>query len=274
MEKQYNYKTVAKAITFIRERYEQQPSLDEIAEFVHMSKFHFQRIFTKWVGISPKEFLQYTTIEHAKKSLLKGQSTLRTSFDVGLSGNSRLHDLFIKIESCTPGEFKKRGKGLTIFLDEFDTPFGTVAVAETDRGISNLLFGSMDEFKTMEQYKESKFAYGVQKNGEKVKQYFSNWKIPAKQITLDLVGTAFQIQVWKALLHIPSSTLLTYQDIAGTIKKPDAVRAVGTAIGKNPVAYLIPCHRVIKSNGDFGNYHWHAERKVIINAYESVVLSN
>ncbi len=273
MENIYHYKTIATAIAYIRENYNKQPCLDEVAESVHLSKYHFQRTFKKWAGISPKEFLQYTTIEQAKKALLKGQSTLHAAYDVGLSGNSRLHDLFVKVESCTPGEFQNKSKGITIYIAEFDTPFGKLAVAETEKGISNLIFGSSYELMNIEHYKKATFKRELRKNGELIKQYFTNWILPSQYINLDLIGTTFQIQVWKALLQIPSSNLLAYQDIADKIKKQNAVRAVGTAIGKNPVAYLIPCHRVIKSNGDFGNYRWSPERKVIINAYESVVLS-
>ena len=274
MEDHYLYHTIEKAIAYIRVNYQQQPNLDELADVVHLSKFHFQRTFQNWVGISPKEFLQFTTIEHAKKCLLKGQSTLQTAYETGLSGNSRLHDLFIKIESCTPGEFKNKSKGLTILISEFDTPFGKAAVAETEKGISNMIFGSTDELGTIEYYKNASIKNQPGKYGELVRNYFSTWKPPESPIHLDLIATPFQIQVWKALLSIPPANLAAYQDIAGIIHQPKAVRAVGTAIAKNPVAYLIPCHRVIRSNGDFGNYLWDAERKVIINAWESVVLSD
>lgn len=272
MENQYHYEIIAKAISFIRENFRNQPDLDEIAEHVHLSKFHFQRIFKLWAGISPKEFLQYTTIEHAKKSLAEGHSTLQTSYETGLSGNSRLHDLFIKIESCTPGEFQKKSKGMKILIDEFETPFGKAAIAETGKGISGLIFGSPDELIKTEHYKNAEFIKGLGTNGEIIRKYFSDWKVPAKSINLYLAGTPFQIQVWKALLQIPSSRLASYRDIAKSVKNPTAVRAVGTAVANNPVAYLIPCHRIIKNNGEFGNYHWSSERKIIINAYESAVL--
>ncbi|TYP99121.1 O-6-methylguanine DNA methyltransferase [Tenacibaculum adriaticum] len=204
MENTYHFDTIAKAIYFIKNHHIEQPTLEEIANHVHLSKFHFQRLFKKWVGISPKEYLQFITIEKAKESLRKGQSTLEASYNVGLSGNSRLHDLFIKIEACTPGQFKQKGKGLQIYVGE--------------------------------------------------------------------IGTPFQLQVWKALLQIPSSYLLAYHDIAKMIDNPRAVRAVGTAIGKNPIAYLIPCHRVIKSDGNIGNYRWNSERKITINSYETIQL--
>ena len=273
MENQYHYQTIARAINYIRENYLRQPDLDEMAESVNLSKYHFQRLFKKWVGISPKEFLQYTTIEQAKKVLSKGHSTHSTSYEVGLSGNSRLHDLFVKIEACTPGEFLRKSRGMTIYIHSFETPFGGVSLAETNRGISGMIFGSTDELIAADHYKFAQFKKGLRENGEKVKVYFSNWNSPASPINLDLVGTKFQIQVWKALLQISSASLATYTDIATSIGKPKAVRAVGTAIGQNPVAYLIPCHRVIRSNGEFGNYRWSAERKLMINAYEYAKLS-
>ena len=273
MENHYHYNIIAKAIAFIRENYEDQPRLEEVAEFVHMSKFHFQRIFKEWAGISPKEFLQYITIEHAKRSLSEGRSTFEAAWDVGLSGNSRLHDLFVKIEACTPGEFQNQGKGLTINIAEFDSPFGKAAVAETSKGISGLIFGSADELKSTRHFKNARFNNQLGSNGQLVKNYFTGWKIPSEQIRLYLPGTPFQIQVWKALLLIPSSNLMAYRDIAEKIDRPGAIRAVGTAVGSNPVAYLIPCHRVINGNGEFGNYRWEPDRKKIINGYEAAVLS-
>ncbi len=272
MKDTFHFDIIAKAICFIKGQYLKQPSLEEIANHVHLSKFHFQRIFKKWVGISPKDYLQFITLEKAKESLRKGQSTLEVSYNVGLSGNSRLHDLFVKIESCTPGQFKKRGKGLTIYYGEIETPFGNTIIAETKRGICSISFDNqtIESFKT--EYNQALFFNKLSRNGKLLQKYFENWKIPTSPISLDLIGTPFQIQVWKALLKIPSSHLLTYQDIAKMIHNPKAVRAVGTAIGKNPIAYLIPCHRVIKSDGKIGNYRWNPERKIAINSYESIKL--
>jgi len=272
MDKHYHYETIARAITYIRHNYENQPSLEEIAEHVHLSQFHFQRLFKEWAGISPKSFLQYTTIEHAKKALITGHSTLETSYEVGLSGNSRLHDLFIKIEACTPGNFKKRSQGLIIYISETDSPFGTISIAETERGISNISFGPKEEILSLDQYKNAEFKEGLKTNGSLIKEYFKNWKVPSTKISLDLIGTSFQIQVWKALLKIPPSHLSSYRSISESINRPNSSRAVGNAVGKNPIAYFIPCHRVIRNNGEFGNYHWGEERKVILNAYESALL--
>ncbi|WP_130735003.1 methylated-DNA--[protein]-cysteine S-methyltransferase [Flavobacterium sp. J27] len=273
METNYHFEIIAKAIQFINSRQTEQPSLDEMANHVHLSKFHFQRVFRKWVGISPKDYLQYITLEKAKEALRKGQSTIETAFDVGLTGNNRLHDLFLKIEACTPGEFKKRGENVTFYTGTISTPFGDAFLIETQKGISSISFDQENIKKMKSEYTKAQFINELSKNGILVQNYFNNWKMPSTPICLDLVGTPFQIQVWKALLHIPSSNLLAYQDVAQMINNPKAIRAVGTAIGKNPIAYLIPCHRVIQNNGNMGNYHWGTERKIAINSFENIKLS-
>ena len=273
MEEQYHFDIIAKAISFIKNEHFKQPSLEEIAAHVHLSKFHFQRVFKRWVGISPKDYLQYITLEKAKESLRKGQSTIETSYDLGLSGNSRLHDLFVKIAACTPGEFKKRGENLNIYYHEITTPFGNAIVAETERGICSFSFDNLNLERLKTEYIQANFKIGLLKNGKLLQEYFNDWKIPTTSIGLDVIGTPFQIQVWNALLQIPSSNLLAYQNIAEMINNPKAVRAVGTAIGKNPIAYLIPCHRVIKNDGEMGNYRWDSERKIAINSYEAIKLN-
>jgi len=273
MEDQYHFDVIAKAISFIKNHHLEQPSLEEVAAHVHLSKFHFQRLFKRWVGISPKEYLQFITLEKAKESLRKGQTTLETSYDLGLSGNSRLHDLFVKIAACTPGEFKKRGKNLEIHFQEIETPFGVATIAETERGICSFSFDTLNIERLKKEYTQANFTNGLLKNGESLQAYFNTWKVPIAPIGLDIMGTPFQIQVWNALLQIPSSNLLAYQNIAEMIDNSKAVRAVGTAIGKNPIAYLIPCHRVIKSDGDLGNYRWSSERKIAMNSYEAIKLN-
>ena len=276
MENEHSFYTIKKAIHFIAENYQKQPDLDEIAESVYLSKFHFQRLFQKWAGISPKGFLQYITIEHAKKCLAEGRSTLDTASDVGLSGNSRLHDLFIKIEGCTPGDFKKRGKGLKIKYDIINTPFGKAGVAETEIGICGISFLEENEHFTeylKRDFFESEIVKGLGVQGSAVNKYFSDWKVPSRNIVLDLRGTPFQIMVWKSLLTIPSSNLIAYNDVAQMIHESGAVRAVGTAIARNPIAYLIPCHRVIRQSGQIGDYRWGRDRKAAIIGYENVRLS-
>lgn len=271
MENTYHFDTIAKAIHYIKLNHLDQPSLEEVAEHVHLSKYHLQRLFQQWVGLSPKAFLQYITVEQAKRSLTAGISTLEAAYESGLSGNGRLHDLFVKIEACTPGEFKQRGRGLRIIYQVVETPFGNALLAETERGICKIHFLSSDEEALdllQADYPDALLETGIGPNGKLLLQYFTDWQIPQTRIGIDLRGTPFQIQVWKALLQIPPAQLSAYQQIANWIEKPKAVRAVGTAIGKNPIAYLIPCHRVIKSDGQMGNYRWAAERKVAINGYE------
>ncbi|MFK7774173.1 MAG: bifunctional transcriptional activator/DNA repair enzyme AdaA [Saprospiraceae bacterium] len=277
MENNYHFDLIAQSIRFIKTNHIDQPNLDEIAAQVNLSKYHFQKLFQKWAGVSPKVFLQYTTIEQAKKSLHAGKSTLETAYEVGLSGNGRLHDLFLKMEACTPGEFRKRGDGLEINFEEIYTPFGKAIVAETEKGICKLSFtdGQTILEKDLEkEFANATFTKGLGKNGKLVQAFFKNWKIPKQKIGLDLQGTPFQVQVWKALLQIPSSQLLSYQDIAEKIQNPKATRAVGTAIGKNPIAYLIPCHRVIRQNGEMGGYRWKPERKIAMNGYECLNFSS
>lgn len=275
MKNSHHYQIVAESIHFITQRFTAQPSLDEIAKNVNMSRFHFQRLFQQWAGVSPKKFLEFVTLEHAKNSLRNGQSTLNTAFEVGLSGNGRLHDLFIRIEACTPGEFKRRGKGLNIKYSELTTPFGSALIAETDIGICQLTFldGLTSPLSILQKsFPQASFTEQPGIYSQMVQQYFSDWIIPNQKIVLDLKGTPFQIQVWKALLSIPSSSFFSYQNIANQINNPKAVRAVGTAIGKNPIAYLIPCHRVIRQTGEMGGYRWTTERKKIINGFEAARL--
>ena len=271
MENEYHFNQIAAAIRYITREYTEQPKLENVASHVHLSPFHFQRLFQQWAGVTPKQFLQFTTVEHAKNCLRKGRSTLETSYQVGLSGNGRLHDLFIKLEACTPGDFKKRGDGLEITHSEIETPFGPALIAETTGGICKLSFfdsrsSPLEEF--MAEFPNARFRKGLGKYSGLVRQFFINFQTPPGKIILDLKGTPFQIQVWKALLSIPPAQLLSYQDIATMIGQPAANRAVGTAIGKNPVAYLIPCHRVIRQTGEMGGYRWNNERKVAINGYE------
>lgn len=268
MEQNFHYDIIARAIQFIRQNQIEQPTLDQIANHVNLSKFHLQRTFSQWAGVSPKEFLQFLTIEKAKESLAKGQSTLSTSYDVGLSGNGRLHDLFLKIESCTPGQFQNLGKNLSVLIGTIDTPFGTAVIAETARGISSIDFNT-DQKNILYKFKNANIKSGLGCNGLKVLEYFKTWQIPNKPIGVDLIGTSFQVQVWKALLKVPSSHLVSYKNISEMINNPKAVRAVGSAIGKNPIAYLIPCHRVIKNDGEIGNYKWNNVRKEIIIGYEA-----
>lgn len=271
-QEQLNYRRVAQAIGYIKDNFRKQPNLDEIAEQVHLSPFHFQRLFTEWAGTSPKKFLQYISVEHAKKMLMKDRSTLfDTAYKTGLSGTSRLHDLFIGIEGMTPAEYKNGGNQLLIRYSFAESPFGKIIVASTDKGVCFMAFNE-DEHLALASL-SGKFPNALlieeydllQQNALSIFQ--DDWtKLP--EIKLHLKGTDFQLKVWEALIKIPMGNLSTYGTIARQIQRPNASRAVGTAIGSNPVAFLIPCHRVIQSTGLFGGYMWGNTRKTAIIGWE------
>lgn len=256
------YNIIARALGYIRDHANRQPSLDDIAASVNMSPYHFQRLFTQWAGISPKKFLQYLTINYAKHCLKENQSLFDTAHQTGLSGTGRLHDLFVTLEGMTPGEYKNGGENLTIFFSIQSSPFGNFVVASTDRGICNLFFFD-DEDPATSLTKEWPSARLEQKEQpiHKNVSAFLNQEKPDGTITLRLKGTPFQLKVWQALLQIPEGALTNYGVIAEHLDARSAQRAVGTAIGKNPVGYLIPCHRVIKSMGETGDYRWNPVRK-------------
>lgn len=278
MEKQQdlvNYDRIANAIEFLRRNFREQPSLAAIAEHVHVSPEHFQRIFQEWAGTSPKKFLQYTSIQHAKRMLTKEQANLfETSFAVGLSSTSRLHDLFVQIEGMTPAEYKQGGKQLTIRYAHYASPFGRLLIASTDKGICYAAFDSEEE-DTLQalfsKYPKAKFIGEKSDVHDGVLAFFNKDWSNLKEIKLHLRGTAFQLHVWEALLKIPAGQLLSYQQIANKIGNSAASRAVGTAIGSNPIAYLIPCHRVIQSSGLLGGYRWGLVRKTAIIAWETAL---
>lgn len=273
MNTQNDYARIEKAIRFIRENYTRQPRLDEIAEHIHLSKFHFQRLFIRWAGISPKKFIGFLTVEHASRLLGNGYSTLDTSYELGLSGNGRLHDLFIAMTAATPGQVKNKGELVQISYCFFDSLFGKALLAETKLGICDLQFIENEEialFELLEKWPRAEFNHAPTPQLLLVKAFFTHFELKSNtKIQLDLRGTDFQINVWKALLKIPFGQLTSYSAIAKEIGKPNAVRAVGTAIGSNPVAFLIPCHRVIRQAGSISNYRWGADRKMALIAYES-----
>jgi AraC family transcriptional regulator, regulatory protein of adaptative response / methylated-DNA-[protein]-cysteine methyltransferase len=270
-----DYERIKKAIEFIRSNFQQQPDLDAVAKEVYLSPFHFQRLFKDWAGVSPKKFLQYISLQHAKK-LLHQHTVSDTAFETGLSGSSRLHDLFISIEGMTPGEYKNGGEQLQINYSFAETPFGNIIVASTAKGICHLAFAD-DEGKALKelqsQFPKARFKQVVDTIQQNALFIFTqDWKDLSK-IKLHLKGTPFQIKVWEALLKIPMGDVSTYSGIANTINNPNASRAVGTAIGDNPVAFLIPCHRVIRSTGDFGQYHWGSVRKTAMIGWEAAKIS-
>lgn len=260
-----NYDRIAEAIDYIKQNFKDQPNLDEVAEKVNMSLFHFQRLFTEWAGTSPKKFLQFISIEHAKKILTENKATLfETAYETGLSGTSRLHDLFVNIEGMSPAEYKNGGKNLVINYSFAETPFGNIIVASTQKGICNMAFYE-DEFQSLEDLKSrfpnASFSQKLDLLQQNALFVFQNDWSKLSEIKLHLKGTDFQLKVWETLLKIPMGKLSTYGEIAKQIENPNASRAVGTAIGSNPVAFLIPCHRVIQSAGTFGGYMWGNTRK-------------
>ena len=270
-----DYERIQKAIEFIQLNFQKQPDLDAVAKEVYLSPFHFQRLFKDWAGVSPKKFLQYISLQHAKK-LLQDHTVTDAAYETGLSGSSRLHDLFIKIEGMTPGEYKNGGEQLQINFSFAETPFGNIIVASTQKGICHLAFADSekDAFEQLQsQFPKAQFRQVVDTIQQNALFIFTqDWKDLSK-IKLHLKGTAFQIKVWEALLKIPMGDVSTYSSIASQINNPNASRAVGTAIGDNPVAFLIPCHRVIRSTGDFGQYHWGTVRKTAMIGWEAAKIN-
>lgn len=268
-----NYQRIEQAIHFIRNHFQEQPNLDDVAESINLSPFHFQKLFTEWAGVSPKKFLQFTTIGYAKEKLKEDKMTLfDAAFESGLSGTSRLHDLFVNIEGMTPGEFKYGGENLEIHYSLTESQFGKIICASTKKGICHLTFSNneTDSIQNlMNEFPNAKIKEAKDVCHENALKIFQKEWDDLDAIKLHLKGTPFQIKVWEALLKIPSGELSTYGEIANRLAQPKAARAVGTAIGDNPVAYLIPCHRVIQSSGNFGQYHWGSNRKVAMIAWEA-----
>jgi AraC family transcriptional regulator of adaptative response/methylated-DNA-[protein]-cysteine methyltransferase len=268
-----HYNRIAEAIEYIKANFKTQPNLDEVAAKVHLSPFHFQRLFTDWAGVSPKKFLQYISVEYAKGILKDKQSTLfDVAYETGLSGTSRLHDLFVTIEGMTPGEFKNGGSNLIINYSFAESPFGHILVASTTKGICYMAFADdeKEELKKLQQhFPNAQYRQMLDMIQQNALYIFTHDWSKLHQVKLHLKGTDFQLKVWETLLKIPMGQLSTYGTIAEHIRQPNASRAVGTAIGNNPVAFLIPCHRVIQSGGTFGNYMWGATRKTAIIGWEA-----
>ena len=273
LQNDINFNRIAEAIGYIYEQFKEQPNLDDIAQKVHLSPYHFQRMFTEWAGVSPKKFLQYVSTGHAKKLLREQQVSLsEASYQTGLSGSSRLHDLFINIEGMTPAEYKNGGENLSINYSFFSTPFGEVIVASTTRGICYLAFhdDQVEALVTLKaMYPNARFMNASDSLHQAALAVISHDKVHPHEVKLHLKGSDFQLKVWEALLQIPSGQLISYGQVAHYINRPKAFRAVGTAVGDNPVAYIIPCHRVIQSSGALGQYHWGSNRKVAIVGWES-----
>ncbi len=269
----HDYHRVAAAIQYLNEHTTQQPSLAEVAKRMHLSPGHAQRIFSRWAGISPKQFLQFLTVQHAKRALARSQSLLALSHGLGLSGSGRLHDHFVTLEAMTPQQYRTGGDGVKLYYDLTDTPFGPALMLSTGRGgICHLSFvGASADKQMLALRKQWPQADWKQKPGlarQHLEPLFEGSSNPAP-ITLQVAASNFRLQVWQALLRVPEGALVSYQQLAVLAGHASAVRAVATAVAANPVAWLIPCHRVIRASGEFGRYRWSAPRKQALIAWES-----
>lgn len=263
---QNDYARVARAIAFLTERVFDQPALDDVASHVGLSPFHFQRVFRKWAGVTPKQFLQHLTLERAKAHLLGG-TVLDASLESGLSSTARLHDHFVTLEAVTPGEFKSGGAGLSVSYGFGQTPFGVALIAQTERGICFLAF---DEGEAESQLRLSWPNATLRRDDAVAQRMLDTLFIQASSEPVRILakGTNFQIRVWNALLQIPEGETRTYGQLAREIGAPKSARAVGNALASNTIAVLIPCHRVIQAAGAIGNYRWNSDRKRALLAWE------
>ena len=269
-----DYDRIERAIIFLDEHAREQPSLARVASEVGLSESHLQRLFTRWAGISPKRFLQFQTVAHARSLLAESHSLLDATYESGLSSAGRLHDLFVTIDAVTPGEFKRSGDGLTIEWGAHETPFGECVIGVTPRGVCGLNFALADGTagalaRLEDTWEGARMIENPQATRYVVEQVFGEASGPRAPLAVLVKGTNFQLKVWEALLRIPLGAVATYEDIAMATGSPRAVRAVGSAVGQNPVSYLIPCHRVIRKTGAFGNYGGGIARKRAMLTWES-----
>ena len=271
-----DYDRIANAIDFIARRVDQQPTLEEIAAHLHLSPFHFQRLFCRWAGVTPKRFLQVLTVERAKRLLNESRPLLEVSNALGLSSGSRLYDHFVHLEGVTPGEYKAKGAGLDIRYALHDTPFGKAFIALTAKGICKFSFVDDDDIATplaelQIHWPNAALLEDRRQAQNVVDRLFGGEIRPAgaTPISLHVAGTNFQVSVWKALLQISPASVASYAQVAAAVGRPNSARAVGQAVGANPVALLIPCHRVIQQSGELGGYRWGITRKQAIHAWEA-----
>ena len=274
-QEEVDYARIEKAIVYIREHFKEQPDLEELARAVGLSSYHFQRMFREWAGLSPKKFLQYTTLEYSKQLLKDSEKSLfDTAYEAGLSGTGRLHDLFVKLEGMTPGEYKNGGTNLVIHYYYYTGVFGELLIASTSKGVCAVRFCA-DRLSTLNAVKQDfpRANYILKKDHrhQSICDVFSGKISEKEKLILHVKGTAFQLKVWEALLRIPKGQQTSYGMLAKHINVSGASRAVGTAIGKNPIAYLIPCHRVIRANGESGGYRWGTDRKTAMLGWEGAL---
>ncbi|MEE8138562.1 MAG: methylated-DNA--[protein]-cysteine S-methyltransferase [Thermoanaerobaculia bacterium] len=275
-----DYRRVERAIRFLEANLNEQPSLEEMAAAVGLSQYHFHRLFSRWAGTTPKRFLQYLTAQYAKQQLRRSKSVLEATWEAGLSSPGRLHDLLVSVEAVSPGEYKGRGAGLTIRWGIHPSPFGSCLLAVTERGICGLEFladrapaAAADHLQA--RWSEAELRRAPRETAALLRRIFSSASDrPAGPLHLMVQGTNFQLQVWQALLRIPAGAVITYGELARQLGRPQASRAVGGAVGRNPIAYLIPCHRVIRAVGGLGGYRWGRERKQALLAWEAAGLDS
>ena len=275
-----DYESIAKAIAYIRDNVCQQPSLEQIASRVGLSPWHFQRKFKAWAGVSPKRFLEFLTVQHAKELLDKSAAILDAALDLGLSGPGRLHEQFVAVEAVTPGQYKQFGSRLKIYHGIHHSPFGLMLLALTDKGICELAFGSEEildqEVNSLgKRWPAARIFHEPQRTAPTADRIFNPRTRPQAgrqdEFNLLVKGTNFQVNVWRALLRIPEGSLISYKQLAQLTGNPAAIRATASAVGANPVSYLIPCHRILRSSGELGGYHWGIERKRAIIAWDSAL---
>jgi AraC family transcriptional regulator of adaptative response/methylated-DNA-[protein]-cysteine methyltransferase len=280
LEKDFNYQRIESAIRYLEENFQRQPELDEVAEKVHLSPFHFQRIFTEWAGISPKRFLQFLTVDFLKEKLIETKNLIDAAEAAGLSSQSRVYDLFTTLEAVTPQEYKLKGSGIRIEYGFHETPFGIALIGVTERGICWLSFlqteadPQIELEKMKEHWHNSVFHQDQELTNGFIQNIFNHQSRllsetkTQRKLHVFVKGTNFQIKVWEALLRLPMGSVTTYQGIAQQIQNSKAMQAVGSAVGSNHIAYLIPCHRVIRKDGILGEYRWSSSRKKSIIGWE------
>lgn len=273
-----DYEIVRRAIAYLSETWEEQPDLERLARHLGLSPAHCQKLFKRWCGLSPKEFVQAITADHARRLLADSASVLECAHEVGLSGGSRLHDLFVSHEAMTPGDFKRRGEGLELAYGFHPSPFGEALLMSTNRGVAGLAFVNEDAGQSradaladmQRRWPLARYVEAPERTLPQFQRIFdcSNWT-PEQPVRVVLIGTDFEIRVWEALLKIPMGHAVSYADIARHIGSPTASRAVGTAIGRNPVSFVVPCHRVLRGDGSLGGYHWGLTRKRALIGWET-----
>ena len=271
-ETHHDYQRIGQALAYLEANRSEQPSLEDVAGHVGLSPFHFQRIFSRWVGISPKRFLQFLTVEHARKCLAETRSVLDATFSSGLSSPGRLHDLTVSVDAVTPGELRSGGAGLRIRHGSGPSPFGPCFMAVTDRGVCWMSFPEDEDTSTLDELGKHFHRADLIENQAEVRGWrdraFGSAKVESATLPVLLSGTNFQLKVWEALLRVPTGGLCSYAGLASAMGRPTATRAVASAVAANHVAYLIPCHRVIRSMGAFGQYRWGAARKSAMIGWE------